>query len=85
MLQRLLDSDWLEYDNKKKKSIDGHFFACTEPWEVQYLIEKIKKFFPEYSDMNIARAITTCCLSLNTPHPRKEFIQCVIQRLINYN
>ena len=85
MLQKILDSDWSEYDNKKKKSIDSHFFACTEPWEVQYLIKKIKYFFPEYSEINISRAITSCCLNLITPNPRKEFIQCTIQRLKVYN
>lgn len=85
MLQKILDSDWSEYDNKKKKSIDGRFFACTEPWEVQYLIKKIRSFHPEYSDLNISRAITSCCLSLARPHPLHEFIQCVLIKLKNYN
>jgi len=85
MIQKILDSDWSEYDNKKKKSIDRHFFACTESWEIQFLMRKINEFLPEYSEINISRAVTTCCLSLKTPHPRKEFIQCVVQKLKGYN
>jgi hypothetical protein len=81
MLQKLLESDWSDYDNKKKKHIDRDFFSCTEEWETQYLIKKIKEFFQGYSEVNIRKAITACCIKLKAPHPKKEFIQCVLARL----
>jgi len=79
-IEKVLE-DWSEYDNKKKKYTDASFFACTETWEVDYLIGKIKKAFPRFSSEEIKKAIEKCCKTVGAPHPRKPFVQCVLGNL----
>lgn len=81
-VKRILEEDWIDYDNRKIRDIrDGRFFACTETWEVEYLRNKIKKHHPLLSDVEINMAIQLCCKELRAPHPRKEFVVCVARRL----
>lgn len=80
-VQKILNEDWSEYDNRKKKHQDSKFFACTEDWEVRYLMEKISKHFPQFSTDQIKKAIADCCATVKAPHPRKEFVECVMNKL----
>lgn len=81
-LNEILNEDWAEYDNRKiRDGRDGKFFACTEKWEVEYLKNKIKKHYSEKNEIAIALAITQCCNSISSPHPRKAFVECVLKRL----
>ena len=44
MPSKVLNEDWSDYDNKKIKGrLDSKDFACTEQWEVDFLISKIRK------------------------------------------
>jgi len=81
MPAKVLNEDWSEYDNKKKKATDANFFACTESWEVDYLVRVIKKAYPVYSDTAIRGAISACCIQVGGNHPRDKFVACVMQRL----
>lgn len=81
MPQRVLNSDWSDYDDKKKTRVDARFFACSEPWEVEYLVNKIHRLYPQHSKGTIKMAIQSCCRSLGTNHPRKEFVECVMTKL----
>jgi hypothetical protein len=74
-------TDWEDYDNKKKKGQDANFFSCTEEWEVEYLIKKIKAYNPHLERNNILGAIQLCCRTVSAPHPRKAFVNCVLLRL----
>ena len=80
-VHKILQDDWSDYDDKKKKHADARDFACTEDWEVKYLIEKIAKHFPNLSHDEIKKAISSCCASTRAPHPRKEFVACVMSKL----
>lgn len=73
--------NWSEYDNKKKKYADANFFACTETWEVDYLIAKIASTYTTKSRDEIRRAIQSCCATIGAPHPRQKFVECVLRRL----
>lgn len=85
MPTRILNEDWSDYDNKKIKGRpDSKDFACTETWEVNYLVLKIRKVYSQYSEQSIKDAISTCCKSLGAPHPRKTFVECVMKRLRGY-
>jgi hypothetical protein len=77
----ILEDDWSEYDDRKKKKGDANFFACTESWEVDYLVNKIKKHHPEISESRIREAISECCKTVTGNKPRKEFVECVMDRL----
>jgi len=81
MPQRILNEDWSDYDNKKKKKEDALFFSCEEPWEREYLTQKIRKVYPQFSESAISAAISACCVEVKPPRPRKAFVECVMRRL----
>lgn len=82
MPHKILNEDWSDYDNRKiRDRWDAKDFSCTETWEVNYLVEKIRKVYPFYIDQNIRSAIVNCCAALGSPHPRKPFVECVMKRL----
>ncbi|PTB96224.1 hypothetical protein C9994_08365 [Marivirga lumbricoides] len=74
-------SGWQEYDDRKKKGVDARFFSCSEDWEVEYLIQKIRKANPQLSEGEVYSAIRECCRTIEAPRPRKEFVACVIAKL----
>jgi hypothetical protein len=76
-----ISEDWSDYDDKKKKSKDAQYFSCSEEWEVNYLVNKIKNVYPKLTRETIKDAIQDCCKSVKTPRPRKEFINCVLSKL----
>jgi hypothetical protein len=79
--KHILNEDWSDYDQKKKKKEDARYFSCEEDWETEYLIRKIKKVHPEISTEKIAAAIKACCNSVPAPRPRERFVLCVTTRL----
>ncbi len=82
MATNVLNQDWSDYDDKKRRGFsDTKDFACTEQWEINYLLSKIKRLYPLYPDQHILTAIATCCQTLKSPHPRKPFVECVMKRL----
>jgi hypothetical protein len=81
MAHRILNEDWTDYDNRKKKKEDSLYFSCEEAWEVDYLINKIKKHWPYKTESAIREAISTCCRSVPAPRPRDVFVRCVVSKL----
>jgi hypothetical protein len=81
MPHKILQEDWSDYDNKKKKGVDSKYFSCEENWEREYLKNKIKKVYPQYTDANINHAIDLCCKSISAPRLRTVFVDCVMKRL----
>lgn len=81
MPQRILNEDWSDYDNRKLKGVDARYFSCEEEWERNYLVRKIRKFYPQYSETAIQAAIASCCKQVPAPRPRKQFVECVMSKL----
>ncbi|HWR32141.1 MAG TPA: hypothetical protein VN451_01340 [Chitinophagaceae bacterium] len=80
-LYRILEN-WSDYDNRKiRTGSEAHLFSCDEPWEVDYLKNKIKGAYPFFSDDRIVKAIEHCCMIVKGPRPRKQFTECVLERL----
>ncbi|MBT1711957.1 hypothetical protein KK062_27185 [Fulvivirgaceae bacterium PWU5] len=79
-LSKVLE-DWSDYDNRKQKKEDSHFFSCTEKWEIDYLVDKIHEAFGYLDRLAIRDAITHFCNRSNAPHPRKIFVTSVLMRL----
>lgn len=77
----VLNEDWSDYDNRKKKREDRLFFSCEESWEVDYLVKKMKKHFANASEQAIRNAIASCCQTVKAPRPRKVFVECVSAKL----
>lgn len=74
--------DWSEYDDRKKRKGDANFFSCEESWEVDYLVDKIRKSYPNFSEQKIKEAISECCKTVSGNKPRRQFVECVMNRLL---
>lgn len=82
MPHAVLNEDWSDYDNRKiRDKRDGSKFSCEEQWEVDYLINKLRKHFPYKTDSAIRSAISACCTVVKAPRPRNTFVECVVASL----
>ena len=82
MAHPVLNEDWSEYDNRKvRDQRDRSKVSCEEPWEVNYIEEKMKKHFPNKTSAEIRAAVQSCCKSIPAPRPREKFIECVTEKL----
>lgn len=81
MPNQILNEDWSDYDDRKKKRTDAQFFSCEESWEREYLLRKIRRVYSQYSEATITAAISACCVEVRGPRPRKAFVECVMRRL----
>lgn len=79
--QRILNEDWSDYDNRKKPWEDRHYFSCEESWEVDYLVSKTKRHYPNVTEQTIRNAIASCCRTVPAPRPRARFVECVTSKL----
>jgi len=81
MPQRLLDENWSDYENKKRRGTDPFFFSCEDEWEMVYLLNKVRKYFPFETDTTIRRAIESTCREIPRPRPRDKFVTTVFSKL----
>ncbi len=74
--------NWSYYDHQKrdKKQVIDNFF-CSELWEVNFLIDKIRIAYNNIPEEKVRSAITSCCIELKAPQERKKFVSCVLSRL----
>lgn len=78
----LNNENWSDYDNRKQRNgSDQGLFACTESWEVDYLVNKIRNQHPNTAPDHIRSAIAFCCKEVPGPRPRPAFVECVMRRL----
>lgn len=68
-LKKVLHPDeWEDYDDRKKRGGSDHRdFACTETWEVDYLVQIIRKHHLNLSDQAVRDAIKSCCQTVAAP------------------
>ena len=84
MAHPVLLEDWKSYDNRKiKEERDQSKFSCAEHWEVEYLADKLKKYYPLKTRQAIMQAITHCCSKISSPHQRERFVECVVRRFVS--
>jgi hypothetical protein len=84
MPHAILLEDWHAYDNRKTKDEkDASKFSCAERWEVDYLADKLKKYYPLKSPQVIMQAIQRCCSLVKAPHPREKFVECVVSNFVS--
>lgn len=81
MPEKVLQDDWSAYDNRKRRRADRFFFSCGEPWELNYLADKILKIYPSISEQAIRNAIDSCCKKMERPRPRDKFVRYVMHQL----
>jgi len=74
-------SDWSDYDSRKPGDESRSYFTCEETWEVDYLVNKIRVFYPDKPEAIVRQAIKSCCGSLQDPRPRSVFIVAVMEKI----
>jgi hypothetical protein len=80
----VLLEEWTAYDNRKiKDEKDKSKFSCSERWEVEYLADKLKKYYPLKTRQSIMQAISHCCSKITAPHAREKFVECVIGHFVS--
>jgi hypothetical protein len=81
MPHAILNENWAEYDNRKlRDGRDRSKFSCDESWEVDYLINKLRKHYTYKTDSALRAAISDCC-KLPGNRTREVFIECITKRL----
>ena len=84
MAHPILLEDWTSYDNRKiSEENDKSKFSCSAHWEVEYLADKLRKYYPLKTRQGIMQSITHCCSKISAPHQRERFIECVIRRFVS--
>lgn len=79
----ILNEDWSDYDKKKSREAgDKSKFSSEEKWEVEYLVRKIVKRYHFILEGKIRKAIEACSREIPAPHPREEFVHCVMRKLL---
>lgn len=79
---RILNENWDDYDSRKTRELlDPKIFVCSETWEVDFLIGKIRRVYAHFSEELIKNAITACCNNAQNSRPRRDFVNCVMMRL----
>lgn len=72
---------WENVDNKHKKAIDSEFVSCEEEYEITYLVKFITEEYDWITEADIRKAIALCCLKIDAPRPRDEFLRCLKHNL----
>jgi hypothetical protein len=72
---------WNNVDDKHKKEMDKFYVSCEEDYEVNYLVKIIKEEYPYIAELDIRKAITSCCLQIKAPRKREEFMICLKNKL----
>ena len=67
-VEKILNEDWSEYDDRKKKGQDSHFFSCEEDWEVEYLVTT-----GVFSNLELLRMFSV--LTPQTIFPKRKIAQ----------
>ena len=76
-----LPMNWNDLDDKLKRKHDKNYVSCDEDYELQTVRDFVKDEFNGFSDQDIKKAVQSCCKSTEAPHPRKEFLKCVVNLL----
>ena len=79
---RILNENWEDYDDRKiRDHNDPTEFVCSEKWEVDFLVGKVRRVYSHFSEDLIKNAIKACCNNTLVSRPRKDFVNCVMMRL----
>jgi hypothetical protein len=81
---QILNMDWVDYDKRKaRENKSNTIFSCETEWEVNYLVSKIRKAYPAFTDKTIKQKVTESCQSMTIPRLRNEFVHQVMKKLIS--
>lgn len=80
-MERINEINWEVFDLRKLAEDGDRQYFSFKDWEVDFLLQKIKELYPEYTEVNILRAILTLCKQTSAPHEKKAFVKQIISVL----
>lgn len=80
-MERINEINWEVFDLRKLAEDGDRQYFSFKDWEVDFLLQKIKELYPEYTEVNILRAILTMCKQTSAPHEKKAFLKQIISVL----
>lgn len=82
----LLYKPWEEYDNRKwLADEDRNIFCPDDPWELNYLVDRVRQCYPEFDQVAVILAIRKTTNVLSPPRKRKVFLKYVMDILMENN
>ena len=79
----VLALSWSDYEARKiAENSDVHIFCPERPWELNYLIRKLRQQFGQYTETAIFLTIRNTARLLPAPRQRAVFVDYVIQNLL---
>ena len=80
MAHPLLTEDWSVYDNRKiRDNRDRSKFSCDEQWEVDYLINKLRKHFPFKTDSALRVLLALVAVTSKHHGPEKHLLHVFLK------
>lgn len=74
---------WNDYENRKmSENLDINIFCPEHPWELNFLIRKIREQYDQYTETAIFLSIRNATRALPAPRERSAFVQNVVQNLL---
>jgi hypothetical protein len=82
MILFLILENWDEYDTRKKQqSEDPRIFNPSFPWEIEFLVSKIRNICNEVDQSEIINAILTVCKNPIALRHRPILVKSVLEQL----
>lgn len=79
----VLTLSWSDYEERKMREDSDALIFCPEhPWELTYLIRKIRQQYSQYTETAIFTSIRAATKDLTAPRKRSVFVNYVVQNLL---
>lgn len=79
----VLTLSWNDYEQRKKlENSDVHVFCPEHPWELTYLIRKIREQYNSYTETAIFLSIRNAMREIPAPRKRSAFVDYVVENLL---
>ena len=72
---------WKDLDDKLARGgVDASKVACSEEWELDYVIDTIKEIY-DCDEFKAKAVADECCNEVQPPRPRQDFCKCVARKM----
>lgn len=79
----VLALSWSDYEKRKmSENEDANIFCPEHPWELNYLIRKIREQYDQYTETAVFLSIRNATRSIPAPRRRSVFVSHVVQNLL---
>ena len=81
-LSEILSASWETYNQRKASQQQNEQIFCPDdPWEFNFLVEKIVSMEPHLDELTVMLAVRQSMRQTMAPRPRNHFLQTVISSI----